>query len=101
MEVGRRVFGLFLGVLQLFLQVGRLLLHLARHDLLDALDLPRGRDLSLQLRLVGCGGLCLRVRRFPQKTRSSLRRSTRDCTSKKKAIQPHGTQTPEAGTSKD
>jgi hypothetical protein len=62
-----------LGVLQLFLQVNRFLLHLAHHDLLDALDLSRIRDLGLQLRLMGYGSLCVRVRRLPQQTCLSLR----------------------------
>jgi hypothetical protein len=47
LEVGRYVLGLLLGVLQLLLQVGRLLLCLARHDLLHTLDFTRSYDLDL------------------------------------------------------
>jgi hypothetical protein len=45
---------------------------LASHDLLDTLDLPRVRDLVLQLCLVGCGGFRVRVSYFPQQIRPSL-----------------------------
>jgi hypothetical protein len=65
LEVGGCVLGLPFGVLQLLLQVGRLPFF-AHHGLLDKLDLPRGLDLGLQLCLMGCGGLCMRISRFPQ-----------------------------------
>jgi hypothetical protein len=57
--------GFPLGVLQLLLQVGHLPLRLARQGLFDALDLLRSPDLGLQICLVGCGGLCVCISRFP------------------------------------
>jgi hypothetical protein len=57
LEVGSHVLSLLLGVLQLFLQVGRLLLRLACLDVLDVLDFLRGLDLGLQPCFMGCGGL--------------------------------------------
>jgi hypothetical protein len=47
LEVGGRILGLPFSVFQLLLQVGRLLLCLARHGLFDALDLLRSLDLGL------------------------------------------------------
>jgi hypothetical protein len=72
LKVGSCVLGLLLGVLQLLLQVGRLLLLLARHDHFDALDFTRGCDFGLQLCFMGCGGLRVSIRRLSQKTSLSL-----------------------------
>jgi hypothetical protein len=61
MEVGSRIIGLPFSVLQLLLQVDRFLLRLARLGLFGTLDLMRGLDLGLQLRLMGHGGLCMQT----------------------------------------
>jgi hypothetical protein len=47
-------------------------LRLARHGLLDVMDLPRGSNLGLQLCLADCGGLRVRVSCFSQQIRPSM-----------------------------
>jgi hypothetical protein len=65
LEVGSRVLRLPFGGLQFLLQVGHLFLRLARHALLDVLNLLSSLDLGLKLRLVGRGGLCVGIGHFP------------------------------------
>jgi hypothetical protein len=82
-----------------FFRSGRVLVRLARHGLLDALDLARGRDLGLQLRLTSRGGLCVRVCCLPQETCPRLRPlSKRLCIKQQRSLKPHGFQVIEART---
>jgi hypothetical protein len=72
---------------------------LARHGLLDTLDLTRGRDLGLQLRLTSRGSLCVRVCHLPQQTCPRLCLfSKRLCIEQQRSLKPHGIQVTEART---
>jgi hypothetical protein len=77
------------------------------HSLLDALDILRGLDLGLQLRLLGCCDLYVRTSRFPQQIRPSLCSFSKRLhqQASKIAIRPCGTQRPKTrnlkGSAKD
>jgi hypothetical protein len=99
LEVRGCVLSLPLSVLQLLLQFIRVLVCLARHGLLDALDLARRRDLRLQLRLTSHGGPCMRIGRLPQQTCPHLcPLSRRLHIEQQRSLKPHGIQAIEART---
>jgi hypothetical protein len=61
----------------------------------------RGCDLGLQLRLMGCGGLCVRVHHLLAADLSELAPAQQGTAQQtKQTIEPHSTQIPKARTSK-